>query len=940
MTQKLFATVLLSLLTTFVFSQSGKISGTVYDGEYNDVLPFANVTLKNTSIGTTTDFEGDYTLSLDEGTYTLVFSFVGYETKEISDVNIKSGEVFDLDVTLNASAGLLEEVVITTTARRNTEESVLNMQKNAATLMDGLSLQSIKRSGAGTIASAVKAVPGVSVQEGKYVYVRGLGDRYTKSILNGMDIPGLDPDKNTIPMDIFPTNILENIVVYKSASADLPADFTGGVVDVVTKDFPSKEQIGVSVSAGYNPDMHFNDNYLSYEGGKTDMLGFDDGTRELPISPNIDIPNPAAANNESLEAITRSFNPTMAAQRQNSFMDFGLGLNYANQYDIKDNKLGFIASLDYKNSTQFYEGFENGIYQKPEERDEYELRFDRRQIGDLGINNVLGSALAGLNYKTEKSKYTLNILHIQNGESRTALFDQRTEISNAIDVVKDNLEYTEKSITNVLLGGKHTSEDSSFTTEWKVSPTLSSVQDKDIRLTTFIENPDGTYGISSDAGFPTRLWRDLKEINAVGKVDFSKKYTLFEQNALLKFGGLQSYKKRDFNIYNYNIAPRGVNTTDLNGDPDAILADENIWTPETNTGYYIRGFFEPANSFESSQNTSALYISNEFRFADKFRAILGIRAEYFTTLFTGQNNTGTEVYDNEKTIDELDIFPSANVIYNLKDNMNIRLSYSKTTARPTFKELSVVQIPDLLTGLTFLGNIDLQPSYIDNIDFRFEIFGDEAQMLAFSSFYKHFKEPIEIVAYSNIAPNNITPRNAPEADVIGLEFEARKNFGFLTEGLKNLSINFNISFIESVIEMNKGEGQEYESRLAFARDGETIDDTRALQGQSPYLINTGFTYNNDSIGVESGIFYNVQGKTLEVVGFGKNPDVFVQPFNSLNFNFSKTLGKEDNASISLKVDNILGDKRESLYDSYGATPQAFSLRQPGRTFSIGYSLTF
>ncbi len=938
--KNLFPLVLSLILPLFCFSQSGKISGTVYDGEYNDVLPFANVIVKGTEKGTITDFEGDYTLDLEEGEYTIVFSFVGYETKEVQEVIVKSGEVFTLNTTLSASAGMLNEVVLTTTARRNTEQSVLNLQKNSATLMDGLSSESMSRSGASSIASAVKSVPGVSVQEGKFVYVRGLGDRYTKSILNGMDIPGLDPDKNTIQMDIFPTNILENIIVYKSASADLPADFTGGVVDIVTKDFPSKKQIGFSASAGYNPDMHFNENYVNYEGGNTDFLGFDDGTRELPISATANIPNPAEGDS-NLETITRRFNNTMATQREKSLMDFSLGLNYGNQFDLGDNKLGFIASLDYKNSTTFYEGFENGVYQKPEENDEFELRFDRRQFGDLGQNNVLASIMTGLSYKTQQSKYTLNILHLQNGESKAALFDQNTEISNAIETVKDNLEYTQRSVSNLLFGGKHSNEDGSFTTDWKISPTLTKSEDKDVRLTTFIKENDG-FTISSDAGFPNRIWRDLEEVNAVGKVDFTKKYSLFKNSASLKFGGLYSYKQRDYTISSFDIGFRAVNPRDLNGDPDAILSDGNIWTVDTNTGYYIRGNFQPANSFDANQNTAAIYLSNEFKLTDKFRTILGVRAEQFTSYFTGEGRRDgqTLVFDNEELLSELDFFPSANFIYEIMPNTNLRLSYSKTTARPSFKEKSLVQIVDLLSGITFLGNIDLEPSYIDNLDFRFEIFGDEAQMFALSSFYKHFKNPIELVAFSNIAPNNFTPRNSPSAEVLGIELEARKNFGFITEGLRNLSVNLNLSVIESRIEMNRGEGEEYESRLTFAREGETISDTRALQGQSPFLINTSILYNNEDLGLETGLFYNVQGKTLEVVGFGKNPDVFIQPFNSLNFNISKTIGKDKNAEISFQMDNILDNDRESLYESFGAENKPFQFRSPGRSFSLGYSLNF
>ncbi|MBQ4913036.1 TonB-dependent receptor [Maribacter sp. MMG018] len=935
----LFATSF--VLTQWCFAQTGTISGKMMDGEFNDVLPFANVLIQGTTIGASSDFDGIYSLEVEPGTYTVVFSYLGYTSKEITGVVVEADKTVEVNVTLEPASSQLDEVVVTTTVSKNTEASVLNLQKNSVTLMDGLSLEAMKTAGASNIASAIKSVPGVSVQDGKYVFVRGLGDRYTKSILNGMDIPGLDPDKNTVQMDIFPTNILENIIVLKSAAAELPADFTGGVVNIVTKDFPTQKQMSISASVGYSPKMHFNDNYVSYEGSGTDFIGFDDGMRDLPISKDTDIPNPSnSAENGSLEAITRSFDKTLATERKNSKPDFSLGFSYGNQFNVgEDNKLGFIASIDYKNSTTFYEGFENGIYQKSPDSNVNELRFDRKQQGDLGSNNVLASILTGLSYKTGKSKYKLNLLHIQNGESKAAFFNQETQLSNNINVNKDNLEYYQRSVSNILLSGKHTSEDASFITEWSLSPTLAKVQDKDVRLTTFIIDPDG-FSISSDAGFPQRLWRDLEEVNAVGKIDFSKSYEMFGNKSMLKFGGLYSYKQREYDIQNYNIAFRNFTTSDLNGDPNAILADENIWTLDSNSGAYIRGNFQPANSYDSDQTTIAGYLSNEFKFSEKFRAILGVRAEQFTTHFTGQNNTGTEIYDNVKTIDKLDFFPSANLIYGFKENVNFRVSYSKTTARPSFKELSVVQITDLLTGRLFIGNTDLTPTYIDNFDFRFEVFGDRAQMVAFSSFYKKFKDPIEIVAYSNVAPNQITPRNSPSADVFGFELEARKNFGFISEGLSDLSLNLNVSIIESKIEMAKGEDQEYETRQIFARDGETIDDTRQLQGQSPYLINVGLNYSNRESGFETGLFYNVQGKTLEIIGFGQNADVFIQPFNSLNFNISKTFGEEQRSKVSFKANNLLGDTRESLYESFGGITNRSSYRDPGMAFSLGYSLSF
>ena len=257
MKKTLIALILLS--TNFIFSQS-VITGKVIDGEFNELLPFANVLLLTTEgeniDGTSTDFDGAFTFEVLEGTYILEFSFVGYDSKRITDVIVGQNEEYTLTTTLLPASNALDEVIVTTTAKNNTEAAVLSIQKRAVNLIDGLSAQSIKKTGDSDLASAIKRVPGVSVQDGKFVYVRGLGDRYSKTLLGGLEVPGLDPDKNTLQLDIFPTNLLDNILINKSASADLNADFTGGIVDVVLKDFSVLPEYCFSMSGSYNPDMN------------------------------------------------------------------------------------------------------------------------------------------------------------------------------------------------------------------------------------------------------------------------------------------------------------------------------------------------------------------------------------------------------------------------------------------------------------------------------------------------------------------------------------------------------------------------------------------------------------------------------------------------------------------------------------------------------------
>ena len=927
------------------FSQSGTRAGNIIDGEYNnEPMAFANVIVKGTTIGTTSDFDGKYQLNLEPGTYTIIFSFVGYETKEISDIVIKAEQVFDLDVTLTTNS--LEAVVITQSVKRNTENAVLNIQKKSVTLLDGLSAQSIKSSGASDLASAVKSVPGVSVVGGKYVYVRGLGDRYTKSTLNGVDIPGLDPDRNTIQMDIFPTSILDNIIVIKSAAAEYPADFTGGVVDIVTKDFPTKFEASISLGSGFNPDMHFNDNYLNGSGSPTDFWGYDDGTRNLQINRYQPIPG-TFENRGLLTSLTGRFDNELRAEQSTSNPNFDFGFTIGDQFELEDNnKFGYLASFSYKNNTTFYEDRLDGAYALDANNlSNNELVIDRVSSGSEGINNVLLNGLVGLTFKTQRSKYKVNVLHIQNGESAGGFFNQSIAQggsgsgSGFEPLTKDAITYTERSVTNLLINGNHSfGAENDWDFDWKLSPTFAKVYDKDHRVTPLQQSDDGEFFISPSAStFPIRIWRWLQEENWASKFDFSKKYQLGGRPAKVKFGGGYTYKFRDFSIDDYTFNNNGAEVID--GNPNNLLAPENIWSRDNSVDgtFLISGdIFNAGDAYEGEQNIAATYISNEFNVSEKLKAILGLRAEIFTSYYTGRNNTTGTDFLRLKVLDEYDLFPSANVIYAVGEESNIRTSYYKTTARPSFKEASFVQIFDPITDRLFIGNINLKPTYVDNFDLRFERFGEAGQMFAISGFYKKFEDPIEKSFFAS-APTQLTVANLGSADVYGGEIEFRQNLGFITEGLRNLKFTLNASVTESELTMSDGE---FESRLGSARVGQTIDRKRQLQGQSPFLINASLNYTNDDMGLQTGLFFNMQGETLEVVGLGGVPDVFTLPFESLNFTFNKAFGENKKSSIDVKVSNILGAERESVFQSFRAEDRVFSLREPGTEFSIGYSYKF
>ena len=917
--------------TSLVSAQ--KLSGTIMDGEFNEPLAFSNVVVKGTIIGTTSDFEGKYTLDVPVGVYTIQFLYLGYETKEISNVEMVLGKLTEVDVVMNPSSNQLDEVVLVTSARQNSETAILNVQRKSVNLLDGLSAQSIKKVGDSDLAGAIKRVPGVSVQGGKYVYVRGLGDRYSKTVLNGLEVPGLDPDRNTLQLDIFPTNLIENILVSKSASADLPSDFSGGVVDIVTKDFSLVPEYSINVSANYNPSMHFKKDYIRDFRSKTDFLGFDSNYRDLPLDPKDNIPNAITTSPEAnlLPGITKSFDPKMGVMNAQNEMNFSLGATASNQYSLKNDKsIGFIASLGYKYETTYYDDFFNGT--AINQFQELEPYFS--QQGRAGIENILLSGLAGVSFKTKRSKYKLNLLYLQNGESNAIKADYEDFIENPYLGTGELLTYTERNITSIPLTGKHSNLNGDAILEWKLAYNKASVADKDFRRTVFETDSERSYFAlsSSTTNFPTRFWRNLEEDVLNGKIDYSKEIKLGNTEHKWRVGVGYVGKTRDFSTFNYTIGFKGDSNV-LSGNANEILLNKNIWSPANNFGSYAIGNFQATNQYNSESTNQSAYISDEIRFSSKFKAVLGLRFENYVLKYSGQNLEGA-VYDKATFIDKKDFFPSANLILSPTEDQNVRFSYAKTTARPSFKEASAITLYDPITERFFIGNPDLKPSYIDNLDLRFEKYGAGGDFFAVSAFAKLFKDPIEINAVNLNSPNQLTGKNNKNAQLLGMEIEYRKDF--IKTEFFTLNFNTNISIIEAKQKMSDAE---YQGRLIIA-EGRPLNDTRKLQGQSPYMINSGLNFKINKSNLEGGLFYNVQGKTLEVVGIGIVPDVYSEPFHSLNYSMQKSFGKDQRQSIKLTVDNMLGDIRESFYSFYDQPELHFSRFKPGTSFTLTYNLKF
>ncbi len=959
----IFQIILLTIFSNSIFAQNGSIRGTVFDGSNGEYLPGVTVYVEGTSTGTITDLDGRFNIGLTPGNYSLRVSFISYETLMITDIEVKSGETTTLgEIKLEEASISLTEVTVTAKAVRNTENSLISIKRRSPNVIDGISAGSFKLIGDSDAAGAMKRVPGVSVSQGKYVYVRGLGDRYTKSLLNGVDLPGLDPDRNTLQMDIFPTSIIDNIIVHKSFSAELPADFTGGAIDIEIKDFPEDKESSFSVSMGYNPESHFNSEYLSYKGGKTDFLGFDDGTRAIPATEDIPqfalaVGNPDGTNGLRYKEILNSFSPTMAAMQTMSFADFSLGFSYGNQKPGDKYTLGYNFALSYKNSTDFFKDAEYGKYGLGEPG-VFEMNRREYQYGSYGSNNVLLSAMAGLAIKTSSSKIRLNLLHLQNGESKAGIFDFiGSDQGSDFTAFQHSLDYSQRSLTHLLLDGNHSKTGRNLKIEWKLASTYSVLDDPDIRFTRYEIVDANTLRIGTEVGFPERIWRNLDEINTTGLINFTKEFNFLGSSSKLNFGALTTYKYRNYIIRNFAINPRGG--FPLSGDPNELFSEANLWAKDGNVGVgtsYETPFIpNNPNKYNASSLNTAAYLSTELSLSPAIKAILGVRFENFMQYYTGSDQQRSNILDNEKVLSDPGFFPSLNLLYKLTELQNLRLSYTRTIARPSFKELSYAEIYDPITGNTFIGGFhkdgddlagieywsgNLVSTNIQNYDLRWERFGSSGQLLSISGFYKQFENPIEIVQYTKQV-GAFQPRNVGKGQSYGIELEIRQSFGFIAEAVSGFRLTANITLNRSSIEMSS---TEYESRVENARINQQIESYRPMAGQAPYLVNSGLSYNGGKSGfwrrLDAGIFYNVQGSSLEYVGVADRPDIYTNPFHSLNFNSSLKFGANDKMQIGFKVQNILNENIELVYRSYLASDQFFERRSPGVTTTVKFSYNF
>lgn len=931
--KKILTFVLAVSIASLAIAQGGFLRGQVLDGATGEPLFGATVVKLGTTEGAVADFDGKYSIPLSPGSHTIAIQSVGFTTVKKENIVIEDGQTTVLDAVMDEDVQQLATVIVTAEVVRDNDIGMLLVQKKSINTVDGISSSTFKKMGDSNLSTAMGRVTGVSVQSGKYVYVRGLGDRYTKTAINGMIIPGLDPDRNDVQIDIFPTGILENVVVYKTFSPNLTGDFTGGLIDIQTKAFPDQKSTSLSLSLGFNPEMHFNSNYLKPNASSTDFLGFDNGDRKLPVNPK----EVLDSNNEN----TKLFNPTLAGERSKSFMNTGFSFSHRNQIARAKLTWGYNALFTYSNKTNHFEGFERRRYERDITGEEVVLARDFTAVGDLSSNEVLWSGLVSIAAKTKNHTIGTNFLRIQNGVS-SALKRTRnnSSLNNPTFLYNDILTYTERAMFNNITHGKH--QFGNLRVSWANSLIFSNQYEPDYRETAINED-EGELGFRN-GGLINRFWRELDEVNESARLDFE--YELNERNKI-KAGAAFSVRNREFDIYQYsykNLSSGNVDST----NPNDLLEEDNIISDSRPNGLAIQNSVDPGNSYEGKQRGFSAYLMNEMHISEKLKSIYGVRLEKTKMLYSGlvvvdEMSGLSELLKDEDVLNKTNLLPSLSMIYSINDDMNLRASYNKTLARPSFKEKSEIFLMDPISTITFSGNIGLKQSEIHNYDLRWEYFFKPGELFSASLFYKDFTNHIALVAFDN-APNQIKPRNVGDAKAYGTEFEFRKRLAFLGSALKNIMFGSNLSFIYSRVDRKtvtvNNEGlSEYQSEVDYRNTDSKVEQYRDMSLQAPYSINTFFSYESEENGFSANLSYNVQGETLTYVSASNVPEVYTSPFHSLNLQLAKSFGEEQNSSIGLSVKNILNDDNELFY-KLDSQERPFSLQSPGRLFTLKYTYNF
>ncbi len=907
----LLSLLILSVLPGTAAAQAGKIVGRVVDRSTARPIPNVSVLLQDESAGDLSSMDGRFVLrTVPAGTHSVVVEMLGYANKTVTGVVVGTDSVTTLDILMEPAALRMGELVVEATVETGSVAALLTERQSEAYVVDAIGADQISRSPDGDAAAALRRVPGLSVVDGRFPYVRGLGERYSGTTLNGAPLASPMPDRKAVPLDIVPSDLLESIVTAKTYSPDQPGDHAGGLIELRTKDFPARRILSVSASSSYTSASTFQEG-LGYAGGGLDFLGFDDGTRALPTALPTDqrviYPNFSRADLERFgEAFRGDWGPVAGTLPPNT----SFGLSFGDDLEVFGRSLGILVSATHSNSFNRKDGIIERVF-SASGVDDPEIDY----AGNASTRSVSLGGLANLSYElSPTTRITANLLYnrLMDDEARTY---QGFNLDTNTDQRNHRLRFLAQTLTNAQLRGEHVLGFlGGAKLDWRGARSQAQRYEPNTREVLYREE-DGQFRFYNFVSSGSVFHQNLVDDTYSGAADLELPFTLGgpDRNATFKVGGGMSTKDRNAftRRFRFLAIPGGVVNNAVRGrEPNDLFNSETIGS----NGFELQeATFRPDN-YDAEERIMAGYAMFDGEITGSLRVMTGLRVESAT-----QEVAPRDLFDmgldplHAARLDAADLLPALNIAVQLAERMNLRLGASRTLARPQLRELAPFSFADYAGGYLTVGNPELLRSTIRNFDVRWESFLGERSVVAASAFYKTFDNPIEV----SVLPSTELLKtwvNGGSADNWGVEFELRSGLEGISPTLRGISLNTNLTLVRSSVSVPDvirvyipGEG---------GSDLPVVAKDRALQGQSPYIVNIGLTYAAESgsaVGGQPGdltvsVLFNRFGRRIDAVGGQATPDIHEEPRSQLDIVAERTLF--GGAKLKLSASRLLGNRVE------------------------------
>ncbi len=894
------------------------VEGKVLHVETKKPVVGARIFVRGLTNEARTDENGQFQIEVPEGVHDFVAVHPDFSTVTVTGKEV-SGDL-PLKLSLEASPGGVEFEDLTVTAPRieGSGIDILSERKEATKVSDIIGAEQISKSGDSDAASALKRVTGITIVGGKYVYVRGLGERYSSTLLNDLRLPSPDPERRVVPLDMFPAGILNSMVIQKTFSPEMPGDFGGGTVNLYTKKYPSDLMLKIELTGGINPGTTFAVHEFGADKGKTDFLGIDGGHRRIPEALKEatkdsklvvgDRFSPGYTSEEVAE-ISRSMRNNWKTEDNRLPPNLGLSITGGNGYTIKKVKTGFFASLLYKNEWETKDKIVKNYMLSDAETKSLAVNSDYRFFET--VNNItLGGMLnLGIDLGEGQSISADTLIDRITDNEMSRYKGYSADIDGNINVL--NLNWTERMLFVQQVRGNHLLHSKSrLQLDWRYAFSSAAQDEPDARHTRYdyLENRDLWVLSSGSAGNGRKFITVDEKAHDMG-LDLSFPFKQWsKEEGKIKAGGAFFVKDREVDLRSFGY--ENVGSMDLSVralPPWEVFVDDNIQPG----GMKLQEWTQPTDNYKGNQEIMGWYLSSDLPLGYGFSASGGVRFEKSIQEVSTFDVFSLEEEVVRSDINTFDILPSVVLTYRFYKDMLVRLGYGKTLNRPDFREMSPGCVSSYAGGGEVCGApkeipnpnwstgseaprylpYKLNRTVIHNLDVRWEwYFGDGAENFSVGGFYKNFIDPIESIMRASSQKGSIL-LNAEGATDLGVELEFRKNLGFFHKALEDLYIAGNAAWIYSRIEIPK-----IKTLVQTSKE-------RPLQGQSPYIINAQIGYDNVDIGFNAALLYNVYGRRISDVGTNGRPDIYEQPFHQLDFAAKKEI--KHGLSLGIKAKNII-----------------------------------